>query len=268
LFWTDVLARAENTGSARSHLEAALNAQTKKEYSKAAEEYEAALKIGPGSPEIYQNLGLVRHMQNQYTGAIQAFEKALTLNPQMWASNLFLGIAYYKTNQFSRAATALSKALELNPAGSELEGRFWLGITYKALGRPQDAAIELEKRLERSPQDIEVLYQLSDAYRLFAPDKASEVLQRVMAVDPASYRVAQMEGEAFEREEKYTQALEAYRRAYQLKPDLPGLRFALGSVYWKTRQFEEAEKWLLKVLEEQPDNALASRALQQVKAQE
>jgi tetratricopeptide (TPR) repeat protein len=30
---------------------------------------------------------------------------------------------------------------------------------------------------------------------------------------------------------------------------------------------EEAEKWLLKVLKEQPDNALASRALQQVKAQ-
>jgi tetratricopeptide (TPR) repeat protein len=31
---------------------------------------------------------------------------------------------------------------------------------------------------------------------------------------------------------------------------------------------EEAEKWLLKVLEEQPDNALASRALQQIKAQQ
>jgi hypothetical protein len=31
---------------------------------------------------------------------------------------------------------------------------------------------------------------------------------------------------------------------------------------------EEAEKWLLKVLEEQPDNALASRALQQLKAQQ
>jgi tetratricopeptide (TPR) repeat protein len=247
----------QNPAGARAHLEAALSAQKQGQFAKAAEQYEAALKTIPASAEIRQNLGLVYHLQNRFGDAIQNFEKALALEPGLWASNLFLGIACYKTNQFERAARALSRALELNPEGAALEGRFWLGVTYKALRRPEDAARELEKRLAHSPRDIEVLYNLSDAYRSFAPQKSVEILNQMLAIDPLSYRVKQMEGEVFEHQEKYPQALEAYQAAYQRKPDLPGIRFALGSVYWKMRQFDEAEKWLREELALNPHHAIA-----------
>ncbi|MEW5976497.1 MAG: tetratricopeptide repeat protein [Acidobacteriota bacterium] len=249
--------RPQDVAGARAHLEAALNAQKRGQLVKAAEEYRAALKIIPGSAEIHQNLGLVYHLQNRFQDAILSFEKALSLEPALWASNLFLGIACYKTNQFDRAVGALSKALELNSEAAELEGRFWLGVTYKALGRPQDAARELEKRLARSPEDIEVLYNLSDAYRTFAPEKSVELLRRMLALDPQSYRVKQMEGEVFEQQEKYPQALAAYQEAHRLKPDLPGIRFALGSVYWKMRQFNDAQKWLREELDSNPYHAVS-----------
>src|SRR5262245_4454758 len=200
LYTSPLVAETNLSRIARGHLDAAVSAQRQGQFSKAAEEYEAALKIIPGSPEIFQNLGLVYHMQNRYKNAIHAFERALALEPGMWASNLFLGIAYYKTNEFARALDVLTKALELNPEQAELEGRFWLGVTYKALGRYEDAARELEKRLERSPREIEVLYNLSDAYRSFAPQRATEILQRMLAIDPGSYRVKQMEGEVFEQQ--------------------------------------------------------------------
>ena len=245
------------TAAARQHLAAALDAQKQGQFAKAAQEYEAALKIGPGSPDILQNLGLVYHMNNRYQSAIQAFEKALALEPGLWASNLFLGIGCYKTNQFDRATIALNKALELNPKAADLEGRFWLGVTYKALGRNEEAVRELEKRLAHTPRDIEVLYNLAGAYRSSAPQKATELLDRMLAIDPYSYRVKQMEGEVLEQQEKYPQALAAYRAAYRLKPEVPGLRFALGSVYWKMRQFDEAKKWLTEELSSNPHHALS-----------
>lgn len=243
--------------SARQHLEAALKAQKQGQFTKAAQEYEAALKIVPGSADIFQNLGLVYHMDNRYQKAILAFEKALAMEPGLWASNLFLGIGCYKTNQFDRAVVALNKALELDPKAADLEGRFWLGVTYKALGRNEEAVRELEKRLERTPQDIEVLYNLSSACRPFAPHKATDLLNRMLAIDPNSYRVKQMEGEVFEHQEKYPQALAAYQAAYAQKPHVPGLRFALGSVYWKMRQFDEAKKWLTAELSSNPHHALS-----------
>jgi len=244
------------TAAARQ-LAAALNAQKQGQFAKAAQEYEAALKIVPGSPDIFQNLGLVYHMNTRYHNAIQAFEKALVLDPSLWASNLFLGIGCYKTNQFDRAAIALNKALELNPKAADLEGRFWLGVTYKALGRNEEAVRELEKRLKHTPRDIEVLYNLAGAYRSSAPQKATELLDKMLAIDPDSYRVKQMEGEVFEHQEKYPQALAAYRSAYNLKPEVPGLRFALGSVYWKMRQFDDAKKWLTEELSSNPHHALS-----------
>jgi len=51
--------------TARQHLQAALSAQQQGQFGKAAQEYEAALKIVPGSPDVFQNLGLVYHLMNQ-----------------------------------------------------------------------------------------------------------------------------------------------------------------------------------------------------------
>src|SRR5438132_524549 len=86
------------------HLEAARTAQAAQDFTRAAEEYKKALSLSPADAgEIYQNLGLVYHLQFKYQEAIQSFEKALSLQPNLWASHLFLGIGLYKTNQFSRA---------------------------------------------------------------------------------------------------------------------------------------------------------------------
>src|SRR5262249_8515140 len=161
------------------------------------------------------------------------FERALSLQPNLWGSSLFLGIDYYRTNQFAKALPALEKALEINPGDAELEARFWLGVSYLAMRQYPAAIHELHTRLERSPNDMEVLYNLLQANSQYSDellsrsrvndtnpagsqedparvqaDLAAGILQRMRAIDPNSYRVHQLEGEQFEKQEQYPKALE------------------------------------------------------------
>src|SRR2546423_613337 len=193
------------------HLEAAKRAQAAQDFTRAVEEYKKALSLDPaGAAEIYQNLGLVYHLQSRYQDAIPSFEKALNLQPNLWASHLFLGIGLYKTNQFSRALPPLRKALELDPQNAELEGRFWVGVTHLALHQYPEAIAALERRLERTPKDVEVLYNLLQAHNQYSAkllkqasgeadpaytqgkyhaELAAKILQRVTEIDPNSYRL-------------------------------------------------------------------------------
>jgi tetratricopeptide (TPR) repeat protein len=279
---------SEDTGTSSSlaslqhHLEAAKQAERAKDYARAAQEYKQIISLRPQAAEAYQNLGLAYHLQNKFQEAIPVFERALTLQPNLWGSSLFLGIAYYKTNQFAKALPELQKALDLNPREAELEARFWLGVSYLAMRQYPAAIRELETRLQRSPNDMEVLYNLLHAHSQYADellsptpindaksasfeedparvqaDLAARILQRMRGIDANSYRVHQLEGEQFEKHEQYPKALEAYRAAFDLKPDLPGVRFYLGNVYWKTRQFEEATHWLGQELKINPHHAMA-----------
>jgi len=57
-----------------------------------------------------------------------------------------------------------------------------------------------------------------------------------------------------ENMEKAEKALEALRRAYELLPDDKEVIYSLGDMYDKLRDFEEAEKLYLKILEMEPGN--------------
>src|SRR5262249_37648064 len=99
----------------KHHVEAARQAQTVHDLATAVEEYKKALALAPGSAELYQNLGLVYHLQNDYRDSITTFERALKIQPDLWVSNLFLGMGYFKTNRFAEALPILHKALDLGP---------------------------------------------------------------------------------------------------------------------------------------------------------
>ena len=273
---------SSSVASLQHHLEAAKQAERVKDYARAAQEYKQIISLKPQAAEAYQSLGLAYHLQNKFQEAIPVFERALSLQPNLWGSSLFLGIDYYKTNQFANALPALEKALDMNPRDAELEARFWLGVSYLAMRQYPAAIHELQTRLERSPNDMEVLYNLLQAHSQYSDELLSRgrandaqqassqedparvqaglaagILQRMRGIDPNSYRVHQLEGEQFEKQEQYPKALEAYKAAFDLNSNLPGARFYVGNVYWKTRQFNEAAHWLEEELKINPHHAMA-----------
>jgi len=115
---------------------------------------------------------------------------------------------------------------------------------------------ELAEMLRGNPHDPDALYLAGKSYEALS----SDVGHKLFALSPDSYRVRMMRGEAFEKSDAndYEKALEEYRRALALKPDLPGVHYAIGRILWKMRRWEEAIMLLQQELEKNPHHGLAN----------
>ena len=126
-----------------------------------------------------------------------------------------------------------------------------------AAGQYSDTSAEAKRMLVARPENLEARYWLGRSYKSLA----AQTVDRLTAVAPDSYRVDQLAAEFHRGRTAYGKALEAYRRALGKRPELPGLRYAIGSVYWEMRRLEEAETWLRQELERNPHHALAGHRL-------
>jgi tetratricopeptide (TPR) repeat protein len=216
LFTTSIGLHAEDQIVER--LEAAQRAERAQDYASASREYQEILKLQPNLPLVRQSLAITYHLRNRYPEAISEFHRALRLDSTLWGACLFLGMDYYKINQFALAIQPLEKSISLNAKMAEPEARFWLGTTYSALNRQEDAVRELRRDLELRLKDADVLYSLTRAY----DDSAAAVFERLGQIEPRSAAVSILQAERFMEENRADLARREYRNAVRLRPDYAG----------------------------------------------
>lgn len=210
--------------------------------------------------------------------AILAFEEILHDYPDLAVVHALLGLAYQRLDDAGRAVDEFKQAIELAPRDGK--NYFYMGELYLSRQRAEAAREAFGKAVAFNPLLDEAWFRLGnlslDRRDLKAAREAFQILTWLSpdAVPPRGQLavVYQLEGDfpAAERELRHVVEKDPENMEFALRL---GLLFAEQTQ--RTRKpeerraaGEEAEKWLLKVLEEQPDNALASRALQQVKATE
>ena len=125
---------------------------------------------------------MVYHLQSRFPEAIASLEKALKLDPSLWGSQLFLGMGYYRTNQFLKAIPALEQSVKLNPKLAEGEARLWLGSSFLALYRFDEALAQFRRLSEMKPRDLEALYNLAEACNRYS----SALFEKITVSDPES----------------------------------------------------------------------------------
>jgi tetratricopeptide (TPR) repeat protein len=136
----------------------AREAQSARDYGRAAKCYEEILKLGPALPEMHSNLGLMHHLLGKYPEAIHDFEEALRQKPDLFVANLFLGLDLAHTNQHQQAIPFLLRAYHVNP--SSVDTCTALAQTYLALN-DYDQSVEWYQRVtELDPQNVDAWYGL------------------------------------------------------------------------------------------------------------
>lgn len=206
--------------------------------------------------------------------AIISFEEILRDFPDLAVVHSLLGMAYQRLDDAGRAIDEFKRALELNP--EDARTYYLLGELYFARQRQQQAKEHFEHALEKNPTMDEAWVRLGD----LALDRQDLTTARTcfrtltfLSPDAPGPRgklafVYQLEGD-------WPGADRELRRVADKEPQNVEFMLRLGTLhadrYAKSKQpverkaaGDEARKWLAKVLELQPENALASRALESI----
>jgi Flp pilus assembly protein TadD len=207
--------------------------------------------------------------------ALVAFEEILRDYPDLAVVHALMGLAWQRLDDAGRAVEEFKRAIELAPTDGK--NHFYLGELYLSRQRPEAARQYLEKAVELNPLLDLAWFRLGDIHLERKDLKAAHEAFRVLThlqPDQAPPRgklalVLQLEGDWAGAERELMHVVER-------EPDNLEFTLRLGILFTEqarqsTRPEErreakaKAEQWLGRVLEAQPENAVASRALQQLK---
>jgi adenylate cyclase len=111
---------------------------------------ESALAINPNDAEGYNALGLILHYVGRSDEALSCFERAMALNPLapgMWLH--FQGQAYYQLGRYEEAAAVLKRRIFRTPETDA--SRVLLAATYGQMGRFDEAREQWREALRVNP---------------------------------------------------------------------------------------------------------------------
>ncbi len=173
-----------------------------KDYAKAEESFNEALKLDPNLSEAYNNLGLLNLLQGSYQQAISYFEKAL-------ANPLYANAHSAKTN---------------------------MAQAYYLLG-DKNKAIEILTSLLRERSDYaQALIELGKIYLNERDLQAAEFyLKQALKLDRTSSEARYYLGEVFFQQGKLSLAKEVWESLIQIRPDSPWSSLAREKVFFLER---------------------------------
>jgi tetratricopeptide (TPR) repeat protein len=196
----------------QQHFQAAQQAQQQDRLEDAAREYLAVLKLAPGLPEAYVNLGLVYYAQSKFDDSARALSTAARLRPGMRGVSLWLGIDEVRLNHPTHAVLLLREAVRQDPQDKQAES--WLGTALWNAGQMDAALLQLRKAAAQFPDDPDLLFSLGEAYGKAAKQQSEQLLE-----DSAGTAISdRIYASTYGADHDWTKAAGHLRRAIQRDP--------------------------------------------------
>jgi tetratricopeptide (TPR) repeat protein len=169
-------------------------------------------------------------------------------------------IILYEDNHYDDAVALLNQAIQTDP--DNVDASYYLGLTYLAQGKHEQAAEALEKARAKAPEDLAILTQLGVTYFAMEQyDKAEPLLTRVFNAAPRTDGVGYYVGFIRYRKGDYQGALRAFQAGATDDTNLKQLtRFYSGLALARLGLPERAAAEVEEALKLQPTSPLTGPA--------
>jgi tetratricopeptide (TPR) repeat protein len=223
---------------------------------------------------FWQGQALAQGGQNEL--AVEEFQKALAGNPAHPGTHYLLADALYRVARFPEAATHFQAALAKAP--DDPATLLGLANCQRSLGRSAEARATAERLVQDHPEKAGGWLLLGQvALDEDDPREALERLRRAEGLDPYDRMTTKTLGTTLRRLRRDAEAQQYEARLKQLDDDYRSLgelkkkvladpkdvrpRYEAGVVCLRLGRPFEAERWLVGVLEQNPNHQAARQAL-------
>ena len=221
-----------------------------KQYKKAFEEYDAALKRSKSLLPSLASIIKLHLMQKQYNEAISRLREIIKEQPKNAMPHELLGEVYLAQKKFAQAEKSIRKAIDINNKWS---------LPYTSLANIHlaqqdiDGAIRIyQQAIETLPKDTQLMAKLAKIYeRQDDHEKAMNIYENILAVE-ANNALAANNLAVMLADKKGDPA--SLQRAKKLalrfeQSSNPGFLDTIGWIYYKTGEYKKAVPILEKVVE-------------------
>jgi tetratricopeptide (TPR) repeat protein len=241
----------QDRAAVEQHFLAAQQDQQRGLLDAAAEEYKTVLRLQPGIPEAYVNLGLVYYAQAKFKESAQALAAATKLRPGMRGVSLWLGIDQVKLERPMQGVTLLREAVRQNP--DDKLAQSWLGTALWDAGQMDAALLQLRSASAQFPDDPDLLFAAGEAYGKAVHQETSDLLEQT-AGSALSDRIY---ADIYIAEGDWAKAEGHLHRAIQRDPRSLTARLELGEVLFDQDNLADAQAQFAQALTLNPQSAAA-----------
>jgi tetratricopeptide (TPR) repeat protein len=200
-------------------------AMAERRFADAAAIYTEVVRALPDDAGMRLNLGMALSMAGRMREALPHLQRAVELEPTLLPAWLFLGTNWLEMGQPEDAASALRKVVAGEPHNTT--ARELLGEALLALEQYESAAAEFGASAKQQPASARGWYGLGRSYEGLAR-AAFAALERIGG--NAAYTLT-LRADALTASQQIAPAIELYRKALTLRPDLHAARAALAMTY-------------------------------------
>lgn len=225
---------------AQPHLFRGVYFQQEQRWSEAADAYAEALARDESRIDIRIRLAYVLSEAHEFDEALEQYQACLESHPEDVRVLEGLAECQYNRGEIEAALARFEEVLRIDPRN--YDARFGLARIDSGSGAHERACSVLEKLVDEDPNRTDVLYAYAISLRLCGREDAEEIFTEV------------------ERREALVTRVDSLRRRAMQQPQDVELRYELGAALLELGQDESGERWLLSVLDANPNHP-GARAL-------
>lgn len=217
---------------------------------------ETLQEIVPDEPRLAAALAQYQEQAGQFKEAADTYNLALEVSPGSRELKFRRATALFGARDYDGAAAAAAQAQRQHPEDArfpKLQAR-----ALAATGNAGRAAAVLEDAIKAFPEDTQMRFTLADLYsNAKRPQEAEKTIRDLLATDGDNADAMNYLGYMLaDRGEKLDEAIRLVRRALESEPDNPSYLDSLGWAYYRKGEYADAEKYLTPAATKLPNNAV------------